>query len=369
MFSVKSIIFCAAAIFSLTLTAAPEGYVAPPIVTPSAKYTPPKLIDNDSWTMVIVPDTQNYVKNLRTVGITDLMFSWIAENVEHLKIQQVLMTGDLVDANREESLSKDNNQSGLKQWENISTVFKRLDNIVPYILSTGNHDYGIRCSEDRQSYFDRFFTAERNNKLKNVLRACAPNDFGKLTLENAAYEFVTPYGQKILIVSLAYSPLDSQLEWAKKIFDLPQYKEHFGIVLTHSYIHCNYKRKYRSKDPAARLNRNGNAGEDIYNKLVRQTSNIRMVICGHVSKPDDWNISSAFLTSVNGAGKKVYEMLFDPQEIGVGGDGWLRLLEFSKDMKTVKVRTFSPLFALSPSTQHLAWHTAPFNDFTIKIED
>ena len=144
--------------------------------------------------------------------------------------------------------------------------------------------------------------------------------------------------------------------------------------MTHSYIHCNYKRKYRSKDPAARLNRNGNAGEDIYNKLVRQTSNIRMVICGHVSKPDDWNISSAFLTSVNGAGKKVYEMLFDPQAIGGGwngngGDGWIRLLEFSKDMKTIKARTFSPLFAISPSTQHLAWQTSELNEFTIKIED
>ena len=107
---------------------------------------------------------------------------------------------------------------------------------------------------------------------------------------------------------------------------------------------------------------------------VKTTPNIRMVVCGHVSYGDDWRGCVDFKTSKNDAGKTVYEMLFDPQAIGGGfngngGDGWIRLLEFSKDMKTIKVRTFSPLFAISPSTQHLAWHTAPFNQFTINIED
>ena len=44
-------------------------------------------------------------------------------------------------------------------------------------------------------------------------------------------------------------------------------------------------------------------------------------------------------------------------------------MEFDKDMKTVKVRTFSPLFAISPATQYLAWHDEDFNNFTIKLED
>ena len=67
-------------------------------------------------------------------------------------------------------------------------------------------------------------------------------------------------------------------------------------------------------------------------------------------------------------------MLFDPQAIGggwhgTGGDGWIRLLEFSEDMKKVKVRTFSPYFASDKATEKFSYHTAPFNEFVFTYED
>ena len=49
----------------------------------------------------------------------------------------------------------------------------------------------------------------------------------------------------------------------------------------------------------------------------------------------------------------------DGQWHGNGGDCWLRLMEFLPDGKTISVRTFSPLFALSPTTFDKAWRTAP----------
>ncbi len=374
MFSKKllSAAVCAVSVFTLN-AANPKDYTPPPpMVTPSKTYTPPALIDKDSWTMVVLPDTQSYVKFTRNIGIGDLMFSWIAENVDTLKIQQVLMTGDLVDSNRTmRCYEGGNNQTGWQQWNNISMLFKRLDDVVPYVLSTGNHDYGERGSEDRHSYLDRFFPVGRNNKLRNILQDCGPNAFGQPTLENAAYAFTTPHGQKILIVSLSYDPMDKQIEWAKKMF--AKFSDHFGILLTHSYFYANYKKK--AKMPKTSISfKDGNSGEDIFKKLVKVSPNVRLVICGHVSWADDWRGCAALMTSKNDAGKTVYEMLFDPQAIGGGfngngGDGWIRLLEFSKDMKTIKARTFSPLFAISPSTQHLAWQTSELNEFTIKIED
>ena len=98
-----------------------------------------------------------------------------------------------------------------------------------------------------------------------------------------------------------------------------------------------------------------------------------MVLCGHISAADNWNGCVNYQVSTNSADKKVHEVLFDSQALGGGfhgngGDGWIRLMEFDKDMKNVKVRTFSPVFAYSPSTQHLAWHTAPFNEFVIEID-
>lgn len=50
------------------------------------------------------------------------------------------------------------------------------------------------------------------------------------------------------------------------------------------------------------------------------------------------------------------------------GDCWLRILEFKPDGKTIGVRTFSPLFALSKLTKHLAWRTADYDQFEIVLE-
>ncbi len=52
---------------------------------------------------------------------------------------------------------------------------------------------------------------------------------------------------------------------------------------------------------------------------------------------------------------------------GNGGDCWLRLLEFLPDGETISVRTFSPLFAQSKLTGHLAWRDSPDDRFTFKV--
>ncbi|GHT77103.1 hypothetical protein AGMMS50262_17270 [Bacteroidia bacterium] len=68
-----------------------------------------------------------------------------------------------------------------------------------------------------------------------------------------------------------------------------------------------------------------------------------------------------------------WTMVFNAQALGGGwsgngGDGWLRILEFLPDGKTVKVKTFSPLFAASPTTQQFAWRTKPYDEFTFTLE-
>ena len=75
----------------------------------------------------------------------------------------------------------------------------------------------------------------------------------------------------------------------------------------------------------------------------------------------------------NSSGKSVAQMVFNTQAIGGGfsgngGDGWLRLLEFMPDKKTIKARTFSPFFGSSPSTLNLAWKTDERNEFTFVLE-
>ena len=58
----------------------------------------------------------------------------------------------------------------------------------------------------------------------------------------------------------------------------------------------------------------------------------------------------------------------DGQWHGNGGDCWLRILEFKPDGRTISVRTFSPLFAISHITSEQAWRTASYDQFDFTID-
>ena len=366
---------------------AAAGKNTAPAPAPAAKKTPfrfPALENPASWTMVIVPDTQTYVKQIENHGILDMMYAWIVRRRDELNIRQVLFTGDLVYRNDSGVVDQPrgirfyrngrlNDLVGEEQWKAFSRLTERLDGQVPYILSTGNHDHGMYSAENRKSRFGKYFPTDRNPLTRGQLVECGVNAFGDKTLENAAYEFTAPYpdGRKFLVISLQFAPTDGNLKWAKRIADSPRFAKHFGIVVTHSYMRANGERIASEK---YNLNRaGGNAGEGIYQKLVYPSKNIRLVVCGHVCSPDRWDMSVGFSMDKNSSGKSVAQMVFNTQAIGGGfsgngGDGWLRLLEFMPDRKTIKARTFSPFFGGSPSTLHLAWMRDSRNEFSFVLE-
>ena len=354
-------------------TTAPKKKKKPVNYYPNLKV--PALENPQSWTMVVVPDIQGYVSKTTNHGILDMMLAWTTTNKQRLNIQQVLFTGDLVDWNQEGRIVPDRQElTGKEQWEASSKLISRLDGKLPYILCTGNHDYGIRAGENRDTNFNEFFKINRNPLSREMLVECGFNGSGIKTMENAIYEFTAPYPdcRKFLVATLQWVPTAQQLEWAKNIFNEPRFANHFGIVLTHSYMRANGELITTTWKEIEQVN--GLPGAEVYHRLVKQTSNIRLVVCGHVCGVEDWSKSVGYTESVNGAGKKVAQMVFNTQAIGKqgkrhnGGNGWLRLLEFMPDKKTIKARTFSPFFAASPEICHLAWKTDARNEFTFTIE-
>ena len=336
-------------------------------------FQPPVLSHPDSWSLVVVPDVQAYVERPRNHGILDIMNSWIVENREALKISQVLFTGDLVFRNDPHRPMPARTLIADEQWKAFSRLMKRLDGEIPYILCTGNHDYGRASAESRDTHFGEYFPTDRNPLTRRELVECAYNGKGAATLENAAYEFTAPApdNRKFLVISLEFAPRDNVLKWAKNLADQPRFANHIGIVLTHSYLRRNGERFTEEKYKLSKAG--GNAGEGIFRKLVYPAKNIRLVVCGHIAVADKWEGGVVFSTDRNSSGKTVAQMAFNTQAIGggfhgSGGDGWLRLLEFMPDRKTVKATTFSPLFAISPSTRHLAWRHEPLNEFTFELE-
>ena len=361
---------------------APKAKKAKKAKKPAVRH--PKLTAEGSWTMVVVPDTRTYIKQIENHGIMDMMLAWMVRRREEMNIQQVLFTGDLTYGNDQgyvdEMPSTRFYRSGKlrdliahEQWKAFSRLMERLDGELPYVLCTGNHDYGFSSAENRACSLNEYFPTDRNPLTRRQLVACANNTFGKKTLETSAYEFTAPQpdGRKFLVITLPFAPTDADLKWAKWVADMKRFEKHIGIVLTHSYMRANGIRI--EKEKYALNKAGGNPGEQIFQKLVYPAKNIRMVVCGHVCKPDSWEHAVGFSWAKNKSGKSVAQLVFNTQAIGGGfsgngGDGWLRLLEFMPDRKTVKATTFSPFFYGSTSTNHLAWKTDDKNEFTFILE-
>jgi hypothetical protein len=334
------------------------------------QYQAPVLSKPDSWTMILIPDPQTYIKFDYNQPLFDLMTAWIAKNREPLNIGLVLCTGDLVEQNNILNPDgKNGNQSSKLQWEAVSHSFDRLNETVPYILATGNHDYGFKSAENRQTFFDVYFPIDKNSLNRQLLRDTGTDVNDMPTLANATFEYITPQGKKILILTLEFAPRDETLEWARNTVSQKKYAEHTVILLTHSYLNCLNERIVSEAYPV----QDANYGEAIWKKLVEPSSNILLVLSGHIGGPNDFRRHVGFRTDANAAGKTVNQMTFNAQALGGGwhgngGDGWLRILEFLPDGKTVNVKTFSALFSASPATQQFAWERSDYNEFTFTFD-
>lgn len=332
----------------------------------------PALENKDSWTMIVLPDPQTYIKNEINQPIFSIMTRWIKKNKKKLNIGLVMCEGDLVEQNniaQADGISGD--QTSLQQWKNVSESLGILDTIVPYIVCTGNHDYGTRSSENRYSQLNSFFPIQKMKETQKILAGRMKNAQGEKTLENAYYEFIAPDKTKFLILSLEFDPRDTIVQQAKEIIARKRYKDYKQIVMTHSYMKSMADHNERIKKDAYKL-KDVTYGEFLWQKLISQSENIEMVFCGHIAGTNGFEESVGYRKDLNKGKKMVHQILFNAQADGGGwqgngGDGWLRILEFLPDHQTVIVKTFSPFFAASPSTIDQAWRNAPYDHFKIKL--
>lgn len=332
------------------------------------------LADPNSFSMILLGDPQGYTKYDINQPLFELCTAWIADNIDNLNIKAVLCTGDVVEQN--ENIVRNRkmlNQTSKEMWESGSRAFGRLDNKVPYIISAGNHEYGYRSSENGMTHFPEYFPFERNTAWRDICVSAISNRNGAASLENAAFEFTDPKWGTVLVITSEFHPRDEVLEWAKDLAGSDKYKSSKVIFMTHGYMRGNRDGcKLIEKDNYAI--EPGNAGVAIWDKLVKPSGNIGLVICGHTTGTvDNFRENVGFRIDKNDTGKNVHQMMFNVQALGGGfegngGDGWLRILEFMPDGKTIKVKTYSPFFGISPSTKHLAHRAEPHDQFDIVLE-
>ena len=343
----------------------------------------PTLQQEGSFSMILVPDPQSYVKFAANQPLFELQTAWIEQNIEKLNIKSALFTGDMVEQNGKlisKPLPNDYNgdQTGRQQWEAVSKALARLDNRLPYVVAQGNHDIGHITATDRHSNAPDFIYPERNFKFEDCLVSTCPNFEGVHTMENSAYEFKSESWGKILIITFEFAPRDEAIAWAKELTESEKYKDHKVFILTHSWLNTKGDRITKEGYTLSPCN----WAEDVWQKLVYPSKNICLVMCGHTGdsptiaenvEKTNYRPTSSFRVDKAADGRNIPQMMFNSQQgdgdwNGNGGDCWLRILEFKPDGKTIGVRTFSPLFAPSRLTQHLAWRTADYDQFEIVIE-
>lgn len=342
----------------------------------------PALEDAGSFSMIMLPDPQSYVKFAANQPLFDLQTAWVVQNMNRLNIKAALITGDLVEQNNKliyAPLPNEYNgdQTSRQQWEAVSRALSRMDNRLPYIACQGNHDLGYIAAEHRYSMMPNYIYPERNSAFVKTLVSTGANYEGVHTMENAAFEFHDKAWGDLLIISFEFAPRDEALDWARQLIESKRFENHKVFILIHSFLDTKGN---RIESEGYKLTPR-NWAQAVWDKLIYPSKNIYMVLCGHTGNTpnmDDINNinykpSSALRTDKASDGRNVVQMMFNSQQgdgnwNGNGGDCWLRILEFKPDGKTIGVRTFSPLFALSKRTQHLAWRTADYDQFEVIID-
>lgn len=330
----------------------------------------------EGWTIAVFPDTQNYAKYGKNQKNFERMCQWVLEHLDAWRIGLVMHEGDFVEQNNiaEGGGRGWGDQHSESQWQSAKRALARLEGQVPMIFATGNHDYGIRNAETRETQFNDYF-GMTDNKLVfdgqggGILIEAGKNAAGEQTLENAAYEVRLPDGRKLLIVSLEWGPRREAVAWAKQLVQQDRFQQHTGMLLVHDFITPESKRdgqdgnRKRSGNPHTYpTGKAGNThdGEDLWQALVRDAPQFQLVLNGH-----EMGSHVGRRTDPNSSGTPVHQMLFNAQgmgggsaEKGNGGDGWMRLLTFEPDGVTLTVRTFSPLKlddGKSPWWDHPSW--------------
>ena len=368
-------LICALCFAGVALAQGPKGEPQIPVY--------PTLQDEASFSMILIPDPQSYTKFAANQPLFDLQTAWVAQNIDRLNIKAALFTGDMVEQNGKQiSAPKPNeyngDQTGRQQWEAVSRALSRLDNRLPYVVAQGNHDIGEITATDRHTIMPNYVYPERNILFEKHLVATCQNWQGVHTMENSAYEFHDKAWGDLLVITLEFAPRDEAIAWAKALTESDKYKNHKVIILVHSWLNT----------AGDRITQEGytlrpcNWADDVWKKLVYPSKNIVMVLSGHSGaapkiegdvKSTNFKPTSSYRVDKAADGRSIPQMMFNSQQgdgdwNGNGGDCWLRILEFKPDGKTIGVRTFSPMFAISRLTQHLAWRTAEYDQFDITIE-
>lgn len=299
-----------------------DGTIGDIVVTPPPGES--ALVDG-AWSIVLLPDTQIYSQNYP--GIFFSQTSWIRDNIRKRNIRFVIGLGDITNVN------------SIPEWKVARSAMDIIHGQVPYALATGNHDYGPSGNAStRDTKVNEYFPLARYAEMPTFGGTKDPNN-----VENM-YHLFEAGGVKWIVFCIEWAPRDSAINWVHSVLD--QFPDRKAVLVTHAIMNHNDLR-YDIADTANPQDYNPhrystpgpvNDGEELWQKLTKHR-NFVMTLNGHVLGD-----GTGFRIDNNNAGQPVAQMLVNYQFRNLGGEGYLRILEFQPDGHTVRASSYSTIY-------------------------
>lgn len=266
------------------------------------------------FSIAVLPDTQMYTA-VRQGGDPAMLVSqveWVISNRVSRNIVFVTTVGDI---------SNDGNKIRA-QWERATNALYRLEDPVrtglpdgiPYSAVVGNHD----AYNGDTIMFNKYFGTNRF-----AGRSYYGGNYS--TNNDSHYDFFSAGGQDFIVLSLtmAAGRNVNLMAWANSVLQSNATRR--AIVVTHSLIHPS---------PWPTPGIWTKEGEPIFRSLS-SNSNMFLMLCGH-------RHGEARRHEAVGDGRHVDVVLSDYQSYTNGGNGFMRIMNFSPSGRTISVKTFSP---------------------------
>jgi hypothetical protein len=304
----------------------------------------PEQEDPVRFTVLALPDTQEYTRFYPE--LFEGQTQWAVDLAAERDVAMVTHLGDVVD-----------NGPSDEQWAHARDALAILEaGGVPYGVAMGNHDhmYGYGPTVDHScsdSYSDIDCASEHFLEYAGPRWTEDQDYFGGASPSGtSSWQSFEAGGFEWLFLHLAVDVPAAELSWAQEVLD--EHPDALVHLSTHRYLHDfrvvelmpellhvllpgRYNAIiYQMGDPEYYTD--STTAEELWEDFVAVNPNIYMVQCGHVD-------AEYRQVSENEAGLPVYELLSDFQSYhDMGGNGWLKQLDYDLDAGTITVQTYSP---------------------------
>jgi hypothetical protein len=170
----------------------------------------------EDFSVVVLPDPQMYAAAFPEVGLAQT--EWIRENVDKLHVRFVVTVGDNVDAGYSD-----------EQYRNSLRFMERLDGVVPYGVTVGNHEFKVPRGSGEEPTGRKFVEYYGPQRFKKYDWYGGASGSGF-----SSYQIFSGGGYKFLAISLAVAAPKDEIAWARKVI-----ADHPGmpvILTTHQML-------------------------------------------------------------------------------------------------------------------------------------